>query len=134
MFLRVLTLAAIITSAVMPMEAAEQPIGDTGKAGCIDTNADSPSEEEIKEKTIALCLAGKGEKENGVTVARSEEEKSPSPSPSETASLPTPAASEAVAPTSTVSPSPGETPAAQNQCCRRRQAEELPTLRYHAKQ
>jgi hypothetical protein len=36
------------------------------------TNADSSSEEEIKEKTIALCLAGKGKEENGVTVAKSE--------------------------------------------------------------
>jgi len=34
-------------------------------------HADSPSEEEIKEKTIALCLAGKGKEEGGVTVAKS---------------------------------------------------------------
>src|SRR5881227_551195 len=113
MFLRVLILAAFITSAVTPMEAAEQSIGDTGRRiGSTPTptphrkkksrkkRSPSPSPVRVKKKTASPSPS-------------QEEEKSPSPSPSETASLPTPAASGAVAPTSTVPPSPSEMPAPQ---------------------
>ena len=72
MFLRVLILAAFITSAVTPMEAAEQSIDDTGRRSCLDTNADSPSEEEIKEKRSPSASPVRVKKENGVTVAKSE--------------------------------------------------------------
>jgi cell wall-associated NlpC family hydrolase len=113
MFLRVLTLAAIITSAVMPMEAAEQPIGDTGRR-VVSTPTPTPHrKKKSRKKRSPSASPVRVKKKTASPSPGQKEEKSPSPSPSETASLPTPAASGAVAPTSTVSPPPGETPAAQ---------------------
>jgi hypothetical protein len=134
MFLRVLILAAFITSAVTPMEAAEQSIDDTGgelsrhqrrlpigRRNQGKKRSPSASPVRVKKKTASPSPSQK-------------EEKSPSPSPSETASLPTPAASGAVAPTPTASPSPSQMPAPQKSVLPQDKAEELPTSRYHPKQ
>jgi len=125
MFLRVLILAAFIMSAVTPMEAAEQSIGDTGRR-IISTPTATPHRKKksrkkrspsaspvrVKKKTASPLPSQKEEKTVSPSLSQ-EEENSPSPSPSETASLPTPAPSGAVAPTSAVSPSPSQMPAPQ---------------------
>src|SRR6266446_10054518 len=111
MFLRVLILAAFITSAVTPMEAAEQSIGDTGRR-IVSTPTPTPHRKKKSRKKRSPS-ASPVKKKTASPSPSQEEEKSPSPSPSETASLPTPAASGTVAPTSTVSPSPSEMPTPQ---------------------
>ncbi len=108
MFLRVLILAAFITSAV---EAAEQSIGDTGRR-IVSTPTPTPHRKKKSRKKRSPS-ASPVKKKTASPSPSQEEEKSPSPSPSETASLPTPAASGTVAPTSTVSPSPSEMPTPQ---------------------
>jgi cell wall-associated NlpC family hydrolase len=100
MFLRLLILAAFIASAVTPMEAAEQSIGDTGRR-IVSTPTPTPHRKKKSRKKRAPSASPLRVKRKTA---------SPSPSPSEAASLPIPAASGAVAP-STVSPSPSETPA-----------------------
>jgi len=113
MFSRVLILAAFITSAMMPMEAAEQSTGDTGRR-VVSTPTPTPHRKKKSRKKRSPSASPVRIKKKTASPSPSQkEEKSPSPSPSETASLPTPAASGAVAPTSTVSPSPGQTPAPQ---------------------
>src|SRR5436305_12819170 len=108
MFLRVLILAAFITSAVTPMEAAEQSIGDTGRRiGSTPTPTPHRKKKSRKKRSPSASLANV-KKKTASPAPSPEEEKSPSPSPSETASLPAPAASGAVAPTSTASPSPSQ--------------------------
>jgi cell wall-associated NlpC family hydrolase len=113
MFLRVLILAAFITSAVMPMEA-EQSIGDTERR-VVSTPTPTPHRKKKSTKKRSPSASPVRVKKKTASPSPSQkEEKSPSPSPSETASLPTPAPSGTVAPTSTVSPSPSEMPAPQN--------------------
>jgi cell wall-associated NlpC family hydrolase len=113
MFSRVLILAAFITSAVTPMEAAEQSIGDTGKR-VVSTPTPTPHRKKKSRKKRSPSASPVRIKKKTASPSPSQkEEKSPSPSPSETGSLPTPAASGAVAPTSTVSPPPSQTPAPQ---------------------
>jgi cell wall-associated NlpC family hydrolase len=113
MFLRVLILAAFITSAVMPMEAAEQSIGDTERR-VVSTPTPTPHRKKKSTKKRSPSASPVRVKKKTASPSPSQkEEKSPSPSPSETASLPTPAASGTVAPTATVSPSPSEMPAPQ---------------------
>src|ERR1700704_3750754 len=113
MFLRVSILAAFITSAVMPMEAAEQSIGETGRR-IVSTPTPTPHRKKKSRKKRSRSASPVRVKKKTASPSPSqEEEKSPSPSPSETASLPTPAASGAVAPTSTVPPSPSQMPAPQ---------------------
>src|ERR1700704_4603627 len=113
MFLRVSILAAFITSAVMPMEAAEQSIGETGRR-IVSTPTPTPHRKKKSRKKRSRSASPVRVKKKTASPSPSqEEEKSPSPLPSETASLPTPAASGAVAPTSTVSPSPSQMPAPQ---------------------
>ena len=113
MFSRVLILAAFITSAVMPMEAAEQSIADTGRQ-VVSTPTPTPHrKKKSKKKRSPSASPVRVKKKTASPSPSQKEEKSPSPSPSETASLPTPPASGAVAPTSTVSPSPSQTPAPQ---------------------
>ena len=113
MFLRVLILAAFITSAVTPMEAAEQSIDDTGRR-IVSTPTPTPHRKKKSRKKRSPSASPVRVKKKTASPSPSQkEEKSPSPSPSETASLPTPAASGAVAPTSTVSPPPSQTPAPQ---------------------
>jgi len=113
MFSRVLILAAFITSAVTPMQAAEQSTGDTEKR-VVSTPTPTPHRKKKSRKKRSPSASPVRVKKKTASPSPSQkEEKSPSPSPSETASLPTPAASGAVAPTSTVSPSPGQTPAPQ---------------------
>src|SRR5216110_4101673 len=113
MFLRVLILAAFITSAVTPMEAAEQSIGDTGRR-IVSTPTPTPHRKKKSRKKRSPSPSPVRVKKKTASPSPSqEEEKSPSPSPSETASLPTPAASGTIAPTSTVSPSPSQMPAPQ---------------------
>src|SRR5256885_11285424 len=113
MFLRVLILAAFITSAVTPMEAAEQSIGDTGRR-IVSTPTPTPHrKKKSRKKRSPSASPVRAKKKTASPSPSQKEEKSPSPSPSETASLPTPAASGAVAPTSTASPSPSQMPAPQ---------------------
>jgi peptidoglycan DL-endopeptidase CwlO len=113
MFSRALILAAFITSAVTPMEAAEQSIGDTGKR-VVSTPTPTPHRKKKSRKKRSPSASPVRIKKKTASPSPSQkEEKSPSPSPSETGSLPTPAASGAVAPTSTVSPPPSQTPAPQ---------------------
>jgi cell wall-associated NlpC family hydrolase len=113
MFSRVLILAAFITSAVTPMEAAEQSIGDTERR-VVSTPTPTPHrKKKSKKKRSPSASPVRVKKKTASPSPSQKEEKSPSPSPSEAASLPTPAASGTVAPTSTVSPSPSETPAPQ---------------------
>jgi cell wall-associated NlpC family hydrolase len=113
MFSRALILAAFITSAVTPMEAAEQSIGDTGKR-VVSTPTPTPHRKKKSRKKRSPSASPVRVKKKTASPSPSQkEEKSPSPSPSETGSLPTPAASGAVAPTSTVSPPPSQTPAPQ---------------------
>src|SRR5207248_4752159 len=113
MFSRVLILAAFITSAVMPMEAAEQSIADTGRQ-VVSTPTPTPHrKKKSRKKRSPSASPVRVKKKTASPSPSQEEEKSLSPSPSETASLPTPAASGVVAPTSTVSPSPSEMPAPQ---------------------
>src|SRR5438045_7832483 len=113
MFLRVLILADFITSAMMPMEAAEQSIGDTERR-VVSTPSPTPHrKKKSRKKRSASASPVRVKKKTASPSPSQEEEKSPSPSPSETASLPTPAASGAVAPTSTASPSPSQMPAPQ---------------------
>jgi cell wall-associated NlpC family hydrolase len=113
MFLRVLILAAFITSAMMPMEAAEQSIGDTERR-VVSTPTPTPQRKKKSTKKRSPSASPVRVKKKTASPSPSQkEEKSPSPSPSETASLPTPAASGTVAPTATVSPSPSEMPAPQ---------------------
>jgi cell wall-associated NlpC family hydrolase len=113
MFLRVLILAAFMTSAMMPMEAAEQSIGDTERR-VVSTPTPTPHRKKKSRKKRSPSASPVRVKKKTASPSPSQkEEKSPSPSPSETASLPTPAASGAVAPTSTVSPPPSQTPAPQ---------------------
>src|SRR5438045_411797 len=114
MFLRVLILAAFITSAVIPMEAVEQSIGDTERR-VVSTPTPTPNRKKKSKKKRSPSASPVGVKKKTASPSPSQkEEKSPSPSPSEAASLPTPAASGTVAPTSTVSPSPSQMPAPQN--------------------
>ena len=113
MFLRVLILAVFITSAVIPMEAAEQSTGDTERR-VVSTPTPTPHRKKKSRKKRSPSASPVRVKKKTASPSPSQkEEKSPSPSPSETASLPTPAASGAVAPTSTVSPPPSQTPAPQ---------------------
>jgi cell wall-associated NlpC family hydrolase len=113
MFSRVLILAAFITSAMMPMEAAEQSTGDTGRR-VVSTPTPTPHRKKKSRKKRSPSASPVRIKKKTASPSPSQkEEKSPSPSPSETGSLPTPAASGAVAPTSTVSPPPSQTPAPQ---------------------
>src|SRR5881227_878860 len=113
MFSRVLILAAFITSAVMPMEAAEQSIADTGRQ-VVSTPTPTPHRKKKSRKKRSPSASPVRVKKKTASPSPSQkEEKSPSPSPSETSSLPTPPASGAVAPTSTVSPSPSQTSAPQ---------------------
>src|SRR5881394_2355892 len=113
MFSRVLILAAFITSAVLPMEASEQSIADTGRQ-VVSTPTPTPHRKKKSRKKRSPSASPIRAKKKTVSPSPSQkEEKSPSPSPSETASLPTPAASGAIAPTSTVSPPPSQTPAPQ---------------------
>jgi peptidoglycan DL-endopeptidase CwlO len=113
MFLRVLILAAFITSAVTPMEAAEQSIDDTGRR-IVSTPTPTPHRKKKSRKKRSPSASPVRVKKKTASPSPSQkEEKSPSPSPSETASLPTPAASGAVAPTSTASASPSQMPAPQ---------------------
>jgi cell wall-associated NlpC family hydrolase len=113
MFSRVLILAAFITSAMMPMEAAEQSTGDTGRR-VVSTPTPTPHRKKKSRKKRSPSASPVRVKKKTASPSPSQkEEKSPSPSPSETGSLPTPAASGAVAPTSTVSPPPSQTPAPQ---------------------
>jgi peptidoglycan DL-endopeptidase CwlO len=113
MFSRALILAAFITSAVTPMEAAEQSIGDTGKR-VVSTPTPTPHRKKKSRKKRSPSASPVRIKKKTASPSPSQkEEKSPSPSPSETGSLPTPAASGAVAPTSTVSPPLSQTPAPQ---------------------
>jgi hypothetical protein len=113
MFLRVLILAAFITSAVTPMEAAEQSIDDTGRR-IVSTPTPTPHRKKKSRKKRSPSASPVRVKKKTASPSPSQkEEKSPSPSPSETASLPTPAASGAVAPTSTASPPPSQMPAPQ---------------------
>jgi peptidoglycan DL-endopeptidase CwlO len=107
MFLRVLILAAFITSAVTPMEAAEQSIGDTGRR-IVSTPTPTPQRKKKSRKKRSPSASPVRVKKKTASPSPSQEEKSPSPSP-----LRTPAASGAVAPTSTVSPSPSQMPAPQ---------------------
>jgi cell wall-associated NlpC family hydrolase len=113
MFSRALILAAFITSAVTPMEAAEQSVGDAGKR-VVSTPTPTPHRKKKSRKKRSPSASPVRIKKKTASPSPSQkEEKSPSPSPSETGSLPTPAASGAVAPTSTVSPPPSQTPAPQ---------------------
>src|SRR5437868_8061837 len=90
MFLRVLILAAFITSAMMPMEAAEQSIGDTGRQ-VVSTPTPTPHRKKKSRKKRSPSASPVRVKKKAASPSPSqEEEKSPSPSPSETASLPTP--------------------------------------------
>src|SRR5213082_1247968 len=113
MFLRALILAAFITSAVTPMKAAEQSIGDTGRR-IVSTPTPTPHrKKKSRKKRSPSASPTRVKKKTASPSPSQEEEKSPSPSPSETASLPTPAASGTIAPTSTASPSPSQMPAPQ---------------------
>src|SRR5216117_296324 len=113
MFLRALILAAFITSAVTPMKAAEQSIGDTGRR-IVSTPTPTPHrKKKSRKKRSPSASPARVKKKTASPSPSQEEEKSPSPSPSETASLPTPAASGTIAPTSTASPSPSQMPAPQ---------------------
>ena len=113
MFSRALILAAFITSAVTPMQAAEQSTGDTEKR-VVSTPTPTPHRKKKSRKKRSPSASPVRVKKKTASPSPSQkEEKSPSPSPSETGSLPTPAASGAVAPTSTVSPPPSQTPAPQ---------------------
>src|SRR5437764_5463707 len=118
MFLRVLILAAFITSAMMPMEAAEQSIGDTERR-VVSTPSPTPHRKKKSRKKRSPSAS---------PVKVKKKTASPSPSPSETASLPTPAASGAVAPTSTVSPSPSEMPAPQKSVLPQKKGEGDPNV------
>src|SRR4030095_9676637 len=108
MFLRVLILAAFITSAVTPMEAAEQSIDDTGRRSVSTPTSTPHRKKKSRKKRSPSASPVRVKKKTASPSPSQKEEKSPSPSPSETAALPTAAASGAVAPTSTVSPSPSE--------------------------
>src|SRR5438067_11464053 len=113
MLLSALILAAFITSAVTPMKAAEQSIGDTGRR-ILSTPTPTPHrKKKSRKKRSPSASPARVKKKTASPSPSQEEEKSPSPSPSETASLPTPAASGTVAPTSTASPSPSQMPAPQ---------------------
>src|SRR6266576_3377673 len=113
MFLRVLILAAFITSAMMPMEAAEQSIGDTGRQ-IVSTPTPTPHrKKKSKKKRSPSASPVRVKKKTASPSPSQKEEKSPSPLPSEAASLPTPAPSGAVAPSSTASPPPSQMPAPQ---------------------
>src|SRR5256714_14095320 len=128
MFLRVLILAAFTTSAMMPMEAAEQPIGDTERR-VVSTPTPTPHRKKKSRKKRSPSPSPVRVKKKTASPSPSQkEEKSPSPSPSETASLPTPAASGAVAPTSTVSPSPSEMPAPQKSVLPQKKGEGDPNV------
>src|SRR4030095_16884181 len=108
MFLRVLILAAFITSAVTPMEAAEQSIDDTGRR-MVSTPTPTPHrKKKSRKKRSPSASPVRVKKKTASPSPSKEEEKSPSPPPSKTASLPPPAPSGAVAPTSTASPPPGQ--------------------------
>ena len=98
---------------MMPMEAAEQSTGDTGRR-VVSTPTPTPHRKKKSRKKRSPSASPVRIKKKTASPSPSQkEEKSPSPSPSETGSLPTPAASGAVAPTSTVSPPPSQTPAPQ---------------------
>src|SRR6478672_132423 len=113
MFLRVLILAAFITSAMMPMEAAEQSIGDSERR-VVSTPTPTPHrKKKSKKKRSPSASPVRVKKKTASPSPSQKEDESPSPSPSETASLPTPAVSGAVAPTSTVPPSPSQMPSPQ---------------------
>src|SRR5882672_7414770 len=128
MFLRVLILAAFITSAMMPMEAAEQSIGDTERR-VVSTSTPTPHRKKKSRKKRSPSASPVRVKKKTASPSPSQkEEKSPSPSPSETPSLPTPAASGAVAPTSTVSPSPSEVPAPQKSVLPQKKGEGGPNV------
>src|SRR5437763_13660118 len=83
LFLRVLILAAFITSAMMPMEAAEQSIGDTGRQ-VVSTPTPTPHRKKKSRKKRSPSPSPVRVKKKTASPSPSqEEEKSPSPSPSE---------------------------------------------------
>jgi peptidoglycan DL-endopeptidase CwlO len=127
MFLRVLILAAFITSAVTPMEAAEQSIGDTGRR-TVSTPTPTPQRKKKSRKKRSPSASPVRVKKKTASPSPSQEEKSPSPSLSEIASLPTPAASGALAPTSTVSPSPSQMPAPQKSVLHQKKGRGTPNV------
>jgi cell wall-associated NlpC family hydrolase len=113
---------------MMPMEAAEQSIGDTERR-VVSTPTPTPHRKKKSTKKRSPSASPERVKKKKASPSPSQkEEKSPSPSPSETASLPTPAASGAVAPTSTVSPSPGQTPAPQKLVLPQKEGREAPNV------
>jgi cell wall-associated NlpC family hydrolase len=117
MFLRPLILAAFIASAVTPMEAAEQSIGDTGRR-IVSTPTSTPHRKKKSRKKRAPSASPLRVKKKTA---------SPSPSPSEAASLPIPTASGAVAP-STVSPSPRQPPAPEKSVLPQKKGREAPNV------
>jgi peptidoglycan DL-endopeptidase CwlO len=128
MFLRVLILAAFITSTVTSMEAAEQSIGDKGRR-IVSTPTPTPHrKKKSRKKRSPSASPVRVKKKTASPSPSQEEEKSPSPIPSETVSLPTPAASAAAASTSTVSPSPSQMPASQTSVLPQNKSEGAPNV------
>src|SRR5437763_3192344 len=83
MFLRVLILAAFITSAVTPMEAAEQSIDDTGRQ-IVSTPTPTPHrKKKSRKKRSPSASPVRVKKKTASPSPSQEEEKSPSPSPSD---------------------------------------------------
>src|SRR5438045_5775130 len=126
MFLRVLILAAFITSAVTPMEAAEQSIDDTGRR-IVSTPTPTPHRKKKSRKKRSPSASPVRVKKKTASPSPSQGEEK-SPSPSETASLPTAGASGAVAPTSTASPPPSQMPAPQKSVLPRNKGRGAPNV------
>src|SRR5207237_9192107 len=109
MCLRVSILADFITSAMVPMEAAEQSIGDTERR-VVSTPTPTPHrKKKSKKKRSPSASPVRVKKKTASPSPSQKEEKSPSPSPSETAQFRTPAGRGSAAPTSSVPHSHSET-------------------------
>src|SRR5438552_511916 len=79
MFLRVLILAAFITSAVTPMEAAEQSIGDTGRRIGSTPTPTPHRKKKSRKKRSPSASPVRVKKKTASPSPSQEEEKSPSP-------------------------------------------------------